>query len=156
METPGIKTSFPFYSWQCLTLEFSTRTVDLVIKDQNQMDLLLRFLVQALDTVDGNRGTAEFFTQASLHYEIERQEQEMNKKTLKARAKLEPLRDDEEFDDSLQLVFLTDKQKEQIRKDKQKEIYRQTMFKFSLMRVRAKISYYAFQKRRTINEHIIQ
>ena len=48
----------------------------------------------------------------------------MNKKTLKARAKLEPLRDDEEFDDSLQLVFLTDKQKEQIRKDKQKEIYR--------------------------------
>jgi len=68
----------------------------------------------------------------------------MNKKTLKARAKLEPLREDEEFDENLQLVFLTDAQKEQIRLDKQKEIYRQTMFKFSLMRVRAKISYYAF------------
>lgn len=29
------------------------------------------------------------------------------------------------------------------------------MFKFSLMRVRAKLSYYAFQKRRTINEHVL-
>ena len=65
------------------------------------MDILLRFLVQALDTVDGTKGTAEFYTEAALHYEIERQEKALNKKTLKARAKLETLREDEEFDDSL-------------------------------------------------------
>lgn len=29
------------------------------------------------------------------------------------------------------------------------------MFKYTMMRVRAKISYYAFMNRRTINEHII-
>jgi len=36
-----------------------------------------------------------------------------------------------------------------------KEIYRQTMFKYLLMRVRSKIAYHAFQKRMTINELII-
>jgi len=36
-----------------------------------------------------------------------------------------------------------------------KEIYRQTMFKYLLMRDRSKIAYHAFQKRMTINELII-
>lgn len=69
-QKPGIKTSFPFFSWQCLTLEFSTRTVDLVIKNDRDMDILVRFLVQALNTTDGRRGTAEFYTDAAKHYEI--------------------------------------------------------------------------------------
>lgn len=29
------------------------------------------------------------------------------------------------------------------------------MFKYTMMRVRAKIGYYAFMNRRTINEHIL-
>jgi hypothetical protein len=120
-QEPGVKTSFPFFSWQCLTLEFSTRTVDLVIRDDKQMDILIRFLIQALDTVDGRRGTADFYTQASLHYEIERQEKRMNKRTLKRRAKIleaGPLASDEEFDEKHQIVYLTDEQKEDIRKAK--------------------------------------
>lgn len=32
-QKPGVKTSFPFFAWQCLSIQFSTRTVDLVIKD---------------------------------------------------------------------------------------------------------------------------
>lgn len=27
------KTSFPFFAWQCITLQFETRNIDLVIKD---------------------------------------------------------------------------------------------------------------------------
>lgn len=75
------------------------------------MDILIRFLIQALDTMDGRKGTADFYTQASIHYEIERQEYRINKRRLKQRAKIlesGPLADDEEFDEYLQLVELTD------------------------------------------------
>lgn len=44
-QAPGVKTQFPFFSWQCLTLIFSTRTVDLVIKEDQKMDIILRYLV---------------------------------------------------------------------------------------------------------------
>lgn len=66
-----------------------------------------------------------------------------------------PLAQDEEWDENHQIYYLNDEEKNVIRLAKQKEIYRQTMFKYTLMRVRAKIGYHAFQKRMTINEHII-
>ena len=62
---------------------------------------------------------------------------------------------DEEFVESLDIKYLSEEEKDQIRYEKRKEIYRQTMFKYTIMRVRAKISYYAFQRRMIINEHII-
>lgn len=31
------KTSFPFFAWQCITLQFETRNIDLVIKDDKEM-----------------------------------------------------------------------------------------------------------------------
>ena len=57
---------YPFFSWQCLSIQLSTRTVDLVIKDDNQMDILIAFLVQALKTVDGTKGTAIIKYEASI------------------------------------------------------------------------------------------
>ena len=103
-QEPGVKTSFPFFNWQCVTLVFSTRTVDLVIKNEHQMDQLLGFLVQKMQTIDGKKGTAKFYIEAAVKYEIERREKLYNKKILKIRKKLEPLmKDDEEFDDTLQI-----------------------------------------------------
>lgn len=39
-DTPK-KTSFPFFAWQCITLQFETRNFDFVIKDDQQMMRLL-------------------------------------------------------------------------------------------------------------------
>jgi hypothetical protein len=51
----------PFYSWNCLTLELKHRDVDLVIKDEKDMEYLLKFLTFKLRTIDGKRGSADPF-----------------------------------------------------------------------------------------------
>lgn len=48
----------PFYSWNCLTLSLKHRDVDLVIKDEKDMEYILKFLIMKLKTVDGMRGSA--------------------------------------------------------------------------------------------------
>jgi hypothetical protein len=48
----------PFYSWNCITIKLKHRDVDLVIKDEKQMDILLKFLVYTLKTLDGYKDTA--------------------------------------------------------------------------------------------------
>ena len=50
--------SLSFYSWQCITLKLSRRNIDLVVKDEKQMQILLKFLVHSLKTVDGVKDTA--------------------------------------------------------------------------------------------------
>lgn len=150
-QRPGGRCNFPFFSWQCITITVAGRTIDLVLKHDKDMELLLRFLTVALNTVDGRRGTAEWYAQSAQHYEIIRQEKRLNRKIQKIRDQT-VLQDDEEFEEWLELQHLTDEQKHQIFLDKKKEILRQTMFKYMLMRVRHKISYYSFQNRMTINE----
>lgn len=48
----------PFYSWNCITLKLGRRDVDLVIKDDKQMQLFLKFLIYSLKTLDGVKGSA--------------------------------------------------------------------------------------------------
>lgn len=48
----------PFYCWNCITLELPNRQIDLVIRDQEDMNKLLKFLIFRLKTVDGQRGSA--------------------------------------------------------------------------------------------------
>jgi hypothetical protein len=49
----------PFYSWQCITLVLEHRDVDLVILDEDDMKLLLKFLIHSLYTIDGRRDSAK-------------------------------------------------------------------------------------------------
>ena len=49
----------PFYSWNCITLMLKHRDVDLVINNQKHMDRLLKFLVFTMNTVDGNKNSAQ-------------------------------------------------------------------------------------------------
>jgi hypothetical protein len=42
------KTSFPFFAWQCITLQFETRNLDFVIKDNDEMMRFIQFLVQGI------------------------------------------------------------------------------------------------------------
>merc|ERR1719424_2510200 len=90
MDNQAAKCSFPFFAWQCITL---------LIKDDNAMNLFLRFLVQALNTMDGHQDSAQFFIDAATINEIDRRERKLNKRVLKIR-KVTPLADDEEYDDS--------------------------------------------------------
>lgn len=70
----------------------------------------------------------------------------MNRKIMEMRKQVN-LKQNEEFTGPLQLLELTECEKTEIKTDKKREILRQTMFKFKLMRVRTKIGYHAFKKR---------
>jgi hypothetical protein len=48
----------PFYSWNCLTLQMSHRDVDLVIRNDNDMEKVLKFLIYNLKTLDGSKNSA--------------------------------------------------------------------------------------------------
>lgn len=136
------KSKVPFYAWQCITLLTKDRYVDLVIKEEKSMDLLMRFLAFALNTIDGLKNSAERTLQAATLSEVMRQEKALIKsyKTATMRSK--------------QLV-LSDHAKHQIREQKKRIVYRKTAFKYIVMRVRCKISYHAFVKKVSINELII-
>ena len=49
----------PFDSWNCLTLSTARKDFDIVIKDDHQMLIILRFLIQSIRSVDGQRGSAD-------------------------------------------------------------------------------------------------
>lgn len=59
----------PFYAWQCLTLRTDRRDINLVIKDQKDMQCMLEFLVISLRTLDGVRDTARDFIARSMGIE---------------------------------------------------------------------------------------
>ena len=61
-----------FYSWECITLEKEIRNINLVIKDQSQMDLFLKFLIYRLETIDGNVGSGKKLVKYRLPIELER------------------------------------------------------------------------------------
>ena len=48
----------PFYSWDCITLQMSNRDVDLVIRDEEDMNKFLKFLIYNLKTLDGSKDSA--------------------------------------------------------------------------------------------------
>ena len=48
----------PFYAWECLTIILHNREIDLVIPNEEQMTIFLKFLVHEIRTVDGNRNSA--------------------------------------------------------------------------------------------------
>lgn len=136
--------NYPFFAWQCITLLFETRTLDLVIKNESDMNRFLKFLIRAIKSVDGNAGTADFLINAATLQEIQKTEKKLNRQIHKRRQTL-TLEPNEAWDDS-DLYKLTDEQKEKIKEFNTKEIYRQTFFKYILMRIRSKISYYAYKK----------
>lgn len=45
----------PFYSWECITLYWGIRDVNLVIRNEKRMDEFIKLLIYTLNTVDGNR-----------------------------------------------------------------------------------------------------
>lgn len=51
--------NLPFKSWNCITLRLGRRDVDLVLKNEAQMTIFIKFLVYSLYTMDGTKNTAK-------------------------------------------------------------------------------------------------
>lgn len=134
----------PFFAWQCVTLQLKDRYVDLVIKNEQKMKLFLKFLVMSLNTIDGSRGTAEKAFQQLYLREVMRREK-MLKKTCYAKKGMY----------KKEALVLSEEAKQQIMVETRREIYQKTFFKYTLMKIRSKIAYQAFQSRMSINELFI-
>jgi hypothetical protein len=48
----------PFYSWNCITFQMANRDIDLVIKKEEDMFLLIKYLAYKIKTIDGIKGSA--------------------------------------------------------------------------------------------------
>ena len=48
----------PFFAWDCITLILNHREVDLVIRNESEMKILLQFLIYRMKTLDGNKNSA--------------------------------------------------------------------------------------------------
>ena len=48
----------PFHSWNCLTIRLQRRDIDLVIRDDQQLEMLTKFLIYSLKTLDGKTNSA--------------------------------------------------------------------------------------------------
>lgn len=47
----------PFYSWECITIQHKNRDIDLVIKDEDEMAVFLKFLIIKLNTFNGRKNS---------------------------------------------------------------------------------------------------
>jgi len=66
MRMVDLKAGLPFYAWQCLTIMFKdNKQMNLVIKDEDSMQLVIRYLLLHLQSMDGTKNTAQLFLQ---HY----------------------------------------------------------------------------------------
>lgn len=60
----------PFYSWQCLTIHTKKKDIDLVIPNEECMNLVLKFLIHYMNTMDGTRNSAKPMKQLLLKQRI--------------------------------------------------------------------------------------
>lgn len=121
----------PFYSWQCLTLQLGNRDVDLVIKDEQQMDCFLKYLVHNLRTLDGNRNSANKVLKL------------MNEQSIK------------DYKRSSGKTLVSDSVMYNIKQTNEHVLFRKVYLKYLIMRIRAKISFMALERRMTIVELMI-
>jgi hypothetical protein len=49
----------PFYSWNCLTLGLQGREIDLVIRNEQEMQYIIKFLIYSMRTVDGKKNSGD-------------------------------------------------------------------------------------------------
>lgn len=94
------------------------------------MKLFLKFLVMSLKTIDGSRGSAELPFQQIYLGEVLKREKQLKKACFAKRGVFKK-----------EALVLSDEAKEQIKIEKWKEIYKRTLFKYTLMKIRSKIAY---------------
>ena len=61
-----IESNFPFFAWECISIEFGDRNVDLVIRNELHMQILIKFLIITLNTFDSNKNSLDFLKQNKI------------------------------------------------------------------------------------------
>ena len=129
INTPRDKlNSIPFYCWNCITLQLPHRDVDLVIKCDVHMKMFIRFLVYTLKTIDGNKDSARGILDALLKQDLEA------------------------FSTKTGRVLISESRRHNFLQKNEYRIFRQINMKYTIMRIRMKISYMAFEKQVTLME----
>ena len=123
--------SVPFYAWECLTIQLSNRHIHLVIRDETQMLNLICLLVYHINTVDGEKDSSLKIQQTL----VEQEEADYLKKSKQ-----------KEFKAGV---------KERIEKQVKHQVMRKVRLKYIILRVRAKISFIAFEQKKTILELLV-
>lgn len=131
----------PFYAWECLTLRLARRDVNLVIKDQKDMQQIIEFLVISLQTLDGVRGTAK--NHIAKSHGIQPHKEPFLQRFKRSFLCCEPNFRQKDIDE----VISSDGSYVH-----EKELYLRVIKWFNLMRARMKISFMALLKQMTIKE----
>jgi len=56
----------PFYAWECITIQLRKRDVDLVIHDEIDMQILIKFLIVYLNSFDSNKNSIQILKNFKL------------------------------------------------------------------------------------------
>ena len=118
----------PFQAWNCITLHLPHREVDLVLPSEQDMIILIKFLVYRLETIDGQRGTAIPILK------------HLNSKKIN------------EFLEQTGRGVISRSREHQIMSSNEYMVYKKVCLKYTIMRVRSKISYTALYNRQTVCE----
>lgn len=106
--------------------------VDLVIKNERSMNTFLRFLILATNTLDGVRNSAQGLINRLFTDSCRARAREIKRERPNVR-----------FPKNFEAI-VPPNEKVKFRQKHKIEIYRQTYFKYKLMRIRIKIGFHAF------------
>ena len=51
----AMEEEFPFFTWECISVEFKSSNLDIVIKDDLHMKIFLKFLIIHLNSFESNK-----------------------------------------------------------------------------------------------------
>ena len=52
--------NLPLFNWECITIQLKRRDLDLVIKNELDMQILIKYLIVQLNTFDSNKNSIDF------------------------------------------------------------------------------------------------
>lgn len=50
----AMEEEFPFFTWECISVEFKSSNLDIVIKDELQMKIFIKFLIIHLNSFESS------------------------------------------------------------------------------------------------------
>jgi len=57
---------FPFYAWECITIQMKNRDLDLIIRNDKNMREFVHYLLSKLNSIDGTKNSAQAPLYASI------------------------------------------------------------------------------------------
>lgn len=142
---------YPFFAWQCITLQTKYRDIDLVIANRNHMMQLVHYLVLVLKTVDGMRNSAMPYLNIQVIQQL-LEEKATREKSGKVRNVGATYVDDEDIRMLKDLMERRPLRLEHMYQTQMQRLSLPVCKRFNLLVWRMKISYHAFRDGLTVAE----